>query len=80
MHTNQNAIAINVAITNQINIPHQVVNGIRPTEYEVAKTEVALVIKIITKKYGQVIEESPATKHKTSSGNIGNKNIMDKIK
>ena len=41
----------------------------------VKKTDVALVINCIAKKLLALIGRIPATEHKRSSGNIGNKNI-----
>jgi hypothetical protein len=46
----------------------------------VVDIEIKREIKIIIKKYLVDIEESPAIKHNTSSGNIGNKNIIVKNK
>lgn len=80
LQISQNAATTAAAIITQIKMPHQVLNGINPTEYAVVKTEIALVIVIIIKKYGQVMEDNPAIKHSTSSGNIGNKNINERIR
>ena len=78
--TSQNASTINAAIIIHIIIPHQVVKGINSKEYDVVATDTARVIKIITTKYPAVMEDRPATKHNTSSGNIGKRNMTDKIR
>ena len=78
--TNRNASATAAASAAQIIMPHQVVKGINSNEKEVDNTDIRRVNTIITAKYLSVMEESPATKHKTSSGNIGKRNISDKIK
>lgn len=80
LHTSQNDSTTNASNTAQIRIPHHVVNGINSNEYAVVNTEIIRVITIITIKYGHVIEESPAIKQRISSGNIGNRNISDKIR
>ena len=71
---------IHIAKTHQIVIPHHVVNGIKSTEKQVADNAKIRDINIMIVKYPQLIVESPAKKHKISSGNKGNKNINDKNK
>ena len=80
LQTIQKDATTSAASTIHISMPHQVLKGIKPIEYEVVTTEIRRVMIIITMKYGQVIEDKPATKHSTSSGNIGNKNIMERIR
>ena len=63
--------------TIHMSMPHQVVKGIISSEYAVVKTEMSLVTVIIMRKYGVVIDDSPATKHKTSSGKSGKRNIIE---
>ena len=78
--TSLKEIIISTRRDSQIIIPHHVLKGINSKEYDVETTEIALVITIITIKNLSVIEDRPATKHNTSSGKSGSKNIIDKIK
>lgn len=80
LQTSQNDMAIIAARIIQIRMPHQVLNGISPKEYAVANDDKSLVTTIITMKYPHVIDDNPATKHKTSSGNIGSRNIIESIR
>ena len=66
-------------MTTQVIIPHHSLKGMRFIDGATVKHDISLVIAIIIKKYGHVIDESPATKHRTSSGNIGSRNISDRI-
>ena len=77
LHTAQNEATTPAASKSHIVIPHQVLKGINCNENDVVKTEIALVIIIIIIKYSQVMDESPATKQRISSGNNGSRNISE---
>ncbi len=80
LHTSQNATIMAASSTPHIIKPHHVLNGIKSREYEVVRTEIALVIIIIIIKYVHVIEDSPATKQSISSGKSGSRNIIESNK
>ena len=59
----------------QIASPHQVLKGMKEIEYTVTNTAAARAHNIITTKYLVDIVDTPATKHKISSGKKGKMNI-----
>ncbi len=64
----------------QIVIPHQVLKGINCNENDVVETDIARVTVIIMRKYSQLIEDKPETKHSISSGKSGKRNIIESIR